>query len=161
MNCSFGGSFCSEEERLVVQAGQDYGCLIVAAAGNESAGDDGPDVFGYPASITGVQSIGSVNAQKQHSRFSNMGKVELATMGEDVLSTLPNNSYGVMDGTSMASPSAAGAFALQLATHANYSIEDRLSIAYARSQTDFAKMPPTEWKRRFGFGIPDCRTWVE
>lgn len=161
VNCSFGSPFASEEERQVVEAAPSYGCIIVAAAGNESSGERDEDIPSYPAVFSCVQSIGSVSPQRKHSSFSNMGFVSFAAQGEDVLSTLPDNSYGTMDGTSMASPSVAGALTLQLAANPR-SLEDRLMIAHARCFTDFGNdFREREWERRFGYGIPDCLRLVE
>ncbi|MBI4144628.1 S8 family serine peptidase [Candidatus Woesearchaeota archaeon] len=161
INCSFGSPFASEEERQVVEAAPSCGCMIVAAAGNDSSGERDEDIPSYPAVFSGVQSIGSVNPDRKHSSFSNMGFVSFSAQGEDVLSTLPDDSYGTMDGTSMASPSVAGALTLQLAANPR-SLEDRLMIAHARCFTEFGKAyPENEWTRRFGYGIPDCLRLVE
>lgn len=49
-------------------------------------------------------------------RFSNRGRdIDLAAPGVGLISTLPNDRYGVMDGTSMACPVATGAIARRLA----------------------------------------------
>ena len=89
-----------------------------------------------------------------------MGYVSFVALGEDVLSTLTGNRWGTMDGTSMASPSAAGALTLQWAANPRMSIEDRLMIARARAQTDFGSDWGNEWERAFGYGIPDCSKMV-
>jgi hypothetical protein len=160
INCSFGSEWFSEPERRVVEAARSYNCIIVAAAGNESENERSPDRISYPAAFSGVQSIGSINGQWKHSWFSNMGFVTFAALGEDVLSTLPGNEWGTMDGTSMASPSIAGALSLQLAANPELSIENRILIAHARClQPD--KERDQEWQRRYGFGVPDCELLVE
>jgi major intracellular serine protease len=162
INCSFGSSYCSDQERLVVESAKEYGCLIIAAAGNESFGENSPDTISYPAATAGVQAIASVNKNKEHSFFSNMASyMAFASLGEKVMSTLPNNQYGRMTGTSMASPCVAGAFALQLSAHPDLNLSDRILIARARTQTEFAEnLKDKEWLRRFGYGIPDCNRWV-
>jgi subtilisin len=49
-------------------------------------------------------------------RFSNRGpEIDLVTPGVGIISTLPHDAFGVMDGTSMACPVAAGALARRLA----------------------------------------------
>ncbi|HSU72453.1 MAG TPA: S8 family serine peptidase [Candidatus Binatia bacterium] len=159
INCSFGSEWASDQERRVVEAAQEYGCIIVSAAGNESENERSPDLPSYPAAFAGVQSVGSVDTNWKHSWFSNMGYVTFVALGEDVLSTLPGNEWGTMDGTSMASPSIAGALTLQLAATPDLSLEDRLMIAKARCQ-QFGTQNE-EWKRRFGFGMPDCELYVE
>jgi len=158
INCSFGAGWPSEQERRVVEAAPDYGCAIVAAAGNESSNEHSPDIISYPAAFQGVQSVASVNLRGQHSPFSNMGYVTFAALGENVLSSLPGGKWALMDGTSMASPGVAGALTLQLAAHPNYALDDRLMIAQERCTRDGEG---EEWERRFGFGIPDCELYVE
>lgn len=160
INCSFGSGWSSDQERRVVEAAPEYGCIIVAAAGNESEDETSPDLPSYPAAFSGVQSIGSIDRNWKHSPFSNMGYVTFAALGEDVLSTLPGCEWGVMDGTSMASPSIAGALTLQLSANPDLSLENRLMIAKARCQHDFGTQNE-EWTRRYGFGVPDCSLLVE
>jgi hypothetical protein len=161
VNCSFGATFASEEERRVVEAAAEYGTLIVAAAGNDSDGEASPDMPSFPAAFAGVQSVGSVDKHKNHSWFSNMGYVSFAALGEDVLSTLPGGGFGTMDGTSMAAPSVAGALSLQLSVQPELTLDARVMIAHARCQTEFGNRQGEEWRRRFGYGIPDCAQLVE
>lgn len=160
INCSLGSSVGSEEERQVVQAAALFESIIVAAAGNESDDEYSPNIPGYPAWWDGVQSVASVSRDRKHSRFSNMGKVEFAALGEDVFSTVPGG-YAVMTGTSMASPCVAGALALQHSASASC-LEDRLLRAKDECQQDFGQnLKREQWRRRYGFGIPDCARWVQ
>lgn len=60
----------------------------------------------------------STNEKDQKSSFSNYGdKVQISAPGEDILSTVPNNKYDTMSGTSMATPNAAGSAALIWSAH--------------------------------------------
>lgn len=53
--------------------------------------------------------VASSTRSDTRSSFSNYGtKIEIAAPGSDILSTLPNNSYGLNSGTSMATPHLAG-----------------------------------------------------
>jgi subtilisin family serine protease len=114
INCSFGKA--NNEGGLVVSEtikyiGEEYGVLVVAAAGNDSSNIDVN--LTYPASFPNdnllvVASTSSLLGGLSY--FSNYGakNVDVAAPGSSILSTTPGNSYGSMSGTSMASPNTAG-----------------------------------------------------
>ncbi|MDA3890511.1 MAG: S8 family serine peptidase [Salinivirgaceae bacterium] len=91
------------------------GGLVIFAAGN-----DGNDGAYYPGYYEPVLSVSSTNHNDQKSGYSNYGSwVDIAAPGgetnitnQGVLSTLPNNSYGFYQGTSMACPHVSGVAAL-------------------------------------------------
>lgn len=86
--------------------------LIVAAAGNE-----GNAARNLPAALpsTNMISVASVGPKDKLSTFSNFGGfVEIAAPGEAIASTTPGNSYGLKEGTSMATPIISGAAAMYM-----------------------------------------------
>jgi serine protease len=102
-----------------------HGVICVAAAGNEASNDDTtPD---YPASLStslnNVVTVAATTNTNQLASFSNYGvhSVDLAAPGVNILSTLPDNQYGEMSGTSMATPEVAGAMALVWSLHPSWS----------------------------------------
>lgn len=103
------------------------GVVLVASAGN----DYGP-VLSYPARLSTVISVGSVNKAKVLSGFSSYGHdLDLVAPGEAILSTYKDEGpdmYFEQSGTSMSSPYVAGAAALLL------SLVPGLSPAEVRSR---------------------------
>lgn len=89
--------------------------LFVCAAGNY--GEDVLEYPEYPAmyGVDNVISVAATNRDGELTSFSNYGQgVDVAAPGEEIYSTLPENTYGYLDGTSMATPFVSGSAALIL-----------------------------------------------
>lgn len=77
------------------------GVFTVIAAGNEKT--DACDLT--PGNTEEVVTVGSFDINDRLSDFSNYGEcVDIYAPGSDIYSTLPGNKYGLLSGTSMASP---------------------------------------------------------
>ncbi|MBI3270169.1 MAG: discoidin domain-containing protein [Planctomycetes bacterium] len=92
---------------------------ILFAAGNDGNGVDSFGVMSTIASAKNVLAIGALNDNGTMSSFSSFGpttdgriKPDFCANGVSVLSTFPNDSYGVFDGTSMSTPVVTGCCAL-------------------------------------------------
>lgn len=108
ISMSLGSESGTETEERAVKAAHAAGVLIIAAAGNGY--DATPN---YPAFYPEVMSVASFNQAGVVSDFSTCNSdVEIAAPGEDIWSTFPHNTYGVISGTSMATPHVSGAAAL-------------------------------------------------
>jgi thermitase len=124
INCSFGKS--SNEGRQLIPdtlkyIGENYGVLVIAAAGNDSKDID--KSLTYPASLNSdnLLVIASTSNNGRMSSFSNYGKmnVDVAAPGSSIYSTVPGNRYESMSGTSMAAPTTVGVAAEILSHHPN------------------------------------------
>jgi len=108
INMSLGAVSYSRGEEAAVNYAWERGVVLVAAAGNNNN-----DAVHYPAAHANVIAVSSVTASDQRSSFSSYGDfVDLAAPGSRVMSCIPGSNYGVMSGTSMASPHVAGLAAL-------------------------------------------------
>lgn len=112
-NNSYGGGAFSSAMQNAIRASQS---VFVAAAGNENSNNDTRP--SYPASypLDNIVSVAATDHNDIRASFSNFGiqSVDLGAPGDDILSTLLNDSYGLLSGTSMASPHVAGAAGLLL-----------------------------------------------
>ncbi len=103
------------------------GAIVVVAAGNSSA-----NAKGYvPASCQGVITVSAVDQQLNKASFSNWVtdiQMGVAAPGVDILSTIPNNSYARMSGTSMATPYVAGLLGFMKSVSPHLTTEEAYKI---------------------------------
>ncbi len=150
--------------------------LHVFAAGNDGNNTCSP----YPASFATVKSgfqvaknvlvVGNLNAYNNTpSPFSSRGPVndgrlkpEIIAGGSSITSTIPNNQYGGMSGTSMATPTVTGALAVIEERYHQLKGADPdgalMKILLCNNATDWGNAGPDY---TYGFGIMNARTAVE
>jgi len=107
---SLGTPVGSMYMRQCVNYAVDKGCVFFCAAGNSGQKSE----LMYPSKYSDTISVGSISNSLKISRFSCSAGSELDFLapGEDVISCVPDDSYAIMSGTSMANPFAAGCAAL-------------------------------------------------
>ncbi len=120
VNMSLGSPQYDANYEKIVKAAYEKGVAIFASSGN-----DDTNGYNFPAAYTGTISVGAINENGTRASFSNYGNtVALSFPGVEIYSTANKgytddygttwDSYGLMSGTSQASPAAAGTAAVIL-----------------------------------------------
>lgn len=120
-NSWYTGYDFSIADQEVINYAAGLGSIIVAAAANDNISP-----LPYPASYQNVVSVASVSVDDTRAFYSNFNlAVDVSAPGGGteggILSTLPGNNYGLMSGTSMATPMIAGCFGLLKSYHPDWS----------------------------------------
>ena len=158
-NSWHSGGYLPAEYFRVMQAFKDADILLCFSAGN--SGENG---LTHPKEFPSTFTSAAIDENGTIASFSSRGpaiyqgqemkKPEVASLGVDVLSTLPRGKYGAMSGTSMASPFTTGTIAL-LGTY--FPKLSPYVIAEAVRKT--AELPEQmrneseQWSREYGFGV--------
>lgn len=109
ISMSLGGQIESDALHQAIIEASDRGILIIAAAGNTGSEEN---AILYPARFPEVVSVGAVDKNHSRASFSATGsELDLVAPGVDILSTTVDGEYGVLSGTSMATPHVTGAAA--------------------------------------------------
>lgn len=113
INCSFGSSYYSSTSQSIMNSAWANGTVICASAGNGDANGIGQNWARYPASYENVVSVAASTSGDIKTTFSNYhSTVDVTAPGQEILSTVYNNSYASWDGTSMSAPITSGTVAL-------------------------------------------------
>jgi len=124
VNASYGGGGYAQATADAINAMGQAGVLLVAAAGNEATNSDLQHHYPSGYALPNVISVAATTSAETLAGFSNFGAqtVMLGAPGSIIFSTLPNNQYGFLSGTSMAAPHVTGAAALLCAQNPNLSV---------------------------------------
>lgn len=120
-----GGGSSNTIQAAILHARNTRGSMVLFAAGN-----DGSSTAHYPGANDGVICVGATNSSDNRASFSNYGPwVDMCAPGTNIYScTDPsnpahNNQYEAWDGTSMATPLAAGIAALIKSQYPSISVD--------------------------------------
>jgi len=113
-NNSYGSTSPTQAEKDAIQASHS---VFVAAAGNDGVNTDSTPQYPSAYNLPNIISVAATDHNDALASFSNFGlvTVDLSAPGVGILSTTPNNTYSVFDGTSMATPHVTGAATLLMA----------------------------------------------
>lgn len=161
---SLGSPNPVQEVRKAIQYAESKGVVAFVAAGN--AGKT-KNIY-YPAEYPETIAIGSVDENMTRSSFSNTGKnLDFMAPGNKIFSTVPDNWYAVLSGTSMATPFVAGVAALVLSYVRNNnhkislkSSEDYRNI-FKEHTVSIKNLDLDNSKFYQGFGIIDTKKLME
>ena len=122
-NNSWGTTGNSQALYNAIQASQSIDHLYIAAAGNDAVDNDLAPTYPASFNLDNVIAVAATTSQDTLASFSNWGasSVDIAAPGDNIFSTLPGDAYGLMSGTSMATPHVTGTVALITASHPEWS----------------------------------------
>lgn len=114
INYSGGGTEYSQEEKSAIDRARTRGVLFIGAAGNNKANSDVHKYYPADYGLENIISVTAIDPKTEVLSSSNFGieTVDLAAPGQSILSTMPNNTYGEMTGTSQATAFVTGAAVL-------------------------------------------------
>ncbi|PKG25350.1 S8 family serine peptidase [Niallia nealsonii] len=153
INMSFGSEYYAYAEAYAIQYAASKGVVLIAAAGNDASLENY-----YPAGYDSVISVAATDENDRSSDYSNYGSsIDISAPGDDIYSTVPNNKYGYMSGTSMATPIVSGTAALVLSKNPLLSATDVKNILI-KSTKDLGA---NGWDYLFGYGRIDAEKAVK
>src|SRR5438034_6417713 len=157
-NNSWGGGGFSQALYDAIDAHRQRGILFIAAAGNSSLDNDTASF--YPANyyLPNIIAVAATTSTDARASFSNFGRrtVHLGAPGDQILSTTPNNSYGTLSGTSMATPHVTGVAALLKAHNGTLDWRAIRNLILAGGDNKSSLSNTVTQKRLNAFGSLNC-----
>lgn len=165
VNMSYGGHRPSDAEEQAYNALWNSGKLLVASSGNEGTG-----IVAYPARYDACMAVGALAYEEGVIRLANYSqygpKQEVTAPGGEfsflyeanrILSTMPDNKYEYLHGTSQASPMVAGLAGLMKSINPGLTNVEIRNIINATC-TDLGE---PGWDKHYGHGMINAKAAVE
>ncbi len=135
MSNSWGGGGFSQTLLDSINAAGAADILFVAAAGNSALNTDNFPQYPSSYNAANILSVAATDHNDRLAVFSNFGPttVDLGAPGVDILSTLPGANYGLVSGTSMATPHVSGAAALIRAVAPEIGVAELKNVLLAQA----------------------------
>jgi subtilisin family serine protease/chitodextrinase len=150
INMSFGGPASFIGAREAIDHAVAEGVVLVASAGNGATQN-----YQYPAVYQEVIAVAALDPSDARTAISHYGRwVDVAAPGQAVVSTLPNDEYGPMSGTSQASPIVAGVAALVKSAHPGFTADEVRAQVLASAASVSATNP--DYLGLLGAGLPNA-----
>jgi len=164
LNLSLGGTDDTQVEKDAIAYAIAQGAIVVAAMGNGflPPPNGTGNATSYPAGYPNVVAVGAVNQADQRAAFSQTGPhIDVAAPGVGVVSTVWDNGYATMSGTSMASPHVAGVAALILSCNSGLTGAQAADII--RQTARPLQNSPTDPvpNDEYGYGCVDAKAAVD
>lgn len=124
INYSGGGDFSSPLEEQAIKDAERKGILFVAAAGNDGRNTDEQGYYPAGYRLSNIIAVAAMDSQQQLLSTSNYGShsVDIVAPGKDIFSSLPNEQFGFMTGTSQATAWVSG-LAAQIMSFSSFKVK--------------------------------------
>jgi parallel beta-helix repeat protein len=153
ISCSWGSYAESTVLHEAVRYAYEHGVLVVAAAGNDAI-----NVKHYPAAFDEVVAVAATDEHDNPASFTDYGDwLKVAAPGVNIYSTVLDDTYAYMSGTSMAAPHVSGVAALIWSVFPNMTRDQVL----AQLQYTADDLGAPGFDVYYGFGRVNARKAVE
>jgi subtilisin family serine protease len=157
LNLSLGGTTDTQVERDAIAYAIAHGAVVCAAMGNAGAAGG----TSYPAAYPDVVAVGAIDQADHRAAFSQVGPhIDVVGPGVGILSTVWDNGYTSMSGTSMATPHVAGVAALILSCNSSLTGAQAADILRQTARALRDNPADSVPNNNYGFGCVDAQAAV-